>query len=622
MSVVSGMMRAMSKYDVAVQSLKSDRDRAMELPAETELLAIRRLLSGRPAVAVGSGGTLAVAETASYMHTVATGQHASAVTPLAFVQSPNPPDATLVVMFSARAKHPDTALAADHAISRGLEVVLVTERLRSELAPVFANPRVHVLSVVSGEESDGFLATGSVVRMAATVARIYGFSVPVVRQPPVPTLTDRLLVLHGAEGAAAARDIETRMHELGLASVQLADYRNVAHGRHVGLHRHLSQTTVVALFGQDSEVLAGRTLDALPSGTRVLRLESALSGPSAAVDLLFAVMNFPLSLADAVGLEPSKPHVPAFGRKLYHLPYRRAVRPQGLTPVAIKMRAAGASTDNELAMAHFSRFYDDWRSRVRRTGFVGVVLDYDGTCVETSERWSLPSEAVREQLLRLMRGGVRVAFASGRGDSLYSDLQKWVPLELRRQVSLGLHNGAWRQELFLPLSEPPSAQPDILEADVRLAALDGVHLARVRRRGNQIAVTQASVSQSISTLRDLVETTLAGDLRSALKVLASAHSVDVFPREAGKQNLLKELQREYGDFLVIGDQGGVNGNDFDLLHATPYSISVDRTSSDPARCWPVFNSGVKGPEALVRILRTVELRQDVLHYSPPTLKAR
>lgn len=621
MSVVDGMMRVMSKYEASVLSLKGDRDRAMELPTEEKLLSIRRLLGGRPLIAVGSGGTLAVAEIAAYMHRVASGQYALAVTPLGLVQSPAPPEDTLVIMFSARAKHPDTALAADHAISRGLEVVLVTERLISELSPAFANPRVHVLTIAPGEARDGFLATGSVIRMAATVARIYGFSVPAVRHPRVPTMTDRLLVLHGAEGAAAARDIETRMHELGLATVQLADYRNVAHGRHVGMQRHLAETTVVALLGEDSEALAGRTLGAFPSETRVVRLDSALSGPSAAIDLLFAAMNLPLSLAGAASLEPSKPRVPAFGRKLYHLPYKRVVRPQAISPVGLKIRAAGASLENELAVAYYSRSYAAWRAKVRRADFVGVVLDYDGTCVETRERWSLPTEAVREQLLRLMTGGVRVAFASGRGDSLYSDLRGWVPPGLRSQVLLGLHNGTWQQELALPLSEPPSAHSDTLDASDRLDVLEEVNLARVRRRGNQIAVTPASVTQSISTLRDLVETTLTGDLRSALKVLSSAHSVDVFPREAGKQNILKLLQNGSGEFLVIGDQGGIDGNDFDLLHATPFSISVDRISADPSRCWPVFSPSVKGPEALIRILRAVELRRNSLRYSPPTLKA-
>ena len=37
--------------------------------------------------------------------------------------------------------------------------------------------------------------------------------------------------------------------------------------------------------------------------------------------------------------------------------------------------------------------------------------------------------------------------------------------------------------------------------------------------------------------------------------------------------------------LAIGDQGDLGGNDFELLASSRWTLSVDRCSADPARCW-------------------------------------
>ena len=49
--------------------------------------------------------------------------------------------------------------------------------------------------------------------------------------------------------------------------------------------------------------------------------------------------------------------------------------------------------------------------------------------------------------------------------------------------------------------------------------------------------------------------------------------------------------------LAIGDQGQPGGNDFDLLACYRYSLSVDRCSADPTRCWNLAPAGQAGPQA-------------------------
>ncbi len=75
-----------------------------------------------------------------------------------------------------------------------------------------------------------------------------------------------LVVLFGELGRPAAIDLESKFSEVGLASVQLADFRNFAHGRHNWLDKHLSNTVVVSIeIGQEA-ALASRTLRLLPNG--------------------------------------------------------------------------------------------------------------------------------------------------------------------------------------------------------------------------------------------------------------------------------------------------------------------------------------------------------------------
>jgi hypothetical protein len=83
----------------------------------------------------------------------------------------------------------------------------------------------------------------------------------------------------------------------------------------------------------------------------------------------------------------------------------------------------------------------------------------------------------------------------------------------------------------------------------------------------------------------------------------------------GKSSVLREMSnRSDEDILVIGDQGQTDGNDFDLLSATTSSLSVDRTSLDPTRCWNLDQWGTNGPQLLVRYLKAVQPRSSGMRF--------
>ena len=62
------------------------------------------------------------------------------------------------------------------------------------------------------------------------------------------------------------------------------------------------------------------------------------------------------------------------------------------------------------------------------------------------------------------------------------------------------------------------------------------------------------------------------------------------------------MQETGGEVLAIGDQGHCDGNDFELLARTNWSLSVDRVSPDLSRCWNLADAPALGPEVLLRYL--------------------
>lgn len=556
------------------------------------------------------------AEHAADLHHRSTGAFALALTPLKFVEVVGRTCNAALIIFSARAKHPDTGMAISHALAHGVPVVMVTQRVQSELSTPMSEPSVTVVTVPS-QIQDGFLATQSVLVMAAVVTRLYREDLPRVL-PNVcvtirKTIMERLLVLHAQDGRAAAVDIETRMHELGLSSVQLADYRNLAHGRHVGLERRSETTTVVALVSPSSAALAAKTIATLPDRLSVHRIETLLTGSAAALDLLAGAMNLPAEAAAIQMVEPSRPQVPAYGRSLYHLPFKRLYPIQKVGPVLRKVQAAGFEIGSKEAWELYSAEYSAWVADLRSKPVKALVLDYDGTCVTTAGRYDLPDSTVQTALVGVVAGGIPLAFASGRGGSLHEDLRRWVPRQFWPMISMGLHNGAWQQELSEDLRESRNEAPDWFgRLQDRLKPFSDRRLISVRVRPSQITVTSDSRKMTSNSLRELVIALVDDDSHSA-RVASSGHSVDITDYKYGKERVLADIITRHGSALAIGDQGQPGGNDFTLLGANTMTVSVDACSADPTRCWNIASAGSRGPRALVETLSKLTLSKSQLY---------
>ena len=588
--------------------------RALGKESVSEVASSQMEFNRRDAQFVGSGGAIAMAQLAASVHSLSSTHMSRAVTPLNLaigrgMRVTN----TTVGLFSARARHPDVRLAARSARAQpGNRVVLFTQLDPEEVAPELAAV-VDQIVTLPRNTRDGFLATNSIVAMATTWLLAAGFELPETLPmleaalPPWPEGATRALVLYGPDQVAAAYDLEARLSETGLLDVQLADLRNVAHGRHVGLLAKAESTTVIALGDPGSQALVERTLSALPAAIRVVDLSTSVEGPTGTLDTLVGCMRLIGEIGSSQGVDPGQPRVSLVGRRLYHLPWSRlAARPDGLRPARVKAVAAGMTASNPADLAAWTDAWKAWSAGVagRRVG--ALVLDHDGTCVPTASRTSPPPQAVQSEVIRLLEQGVRVALASGRGPSILEELRRWVPREHWEDVVVGIYNGGVIRKLSEDVERGTSASDELLAA-AKLLRIGLVGEGwQVTARRWQVTVERIGTSAADATAA--VSAVLAPDFGPLLKVFESGHSVDVVPRLTSKRAVVDCLDIEPSEILLIGDQGEVGGNDFELLSYSDLSLSVDRVSADGTRCWNLSEEGASGPMLLVRYLQAVQVR--------------
>lgn len=570
---------------------------------EADIGGLRRalqLLGGGPALFIGSGGSMAIAELAAFLHERSCRQPGRACTSLEALTAPQ-----LLrrgaLLFSSSAKHPDAGRVLEEFRRRRFSpAVLATHRDAHEVAEAAGLDTI-VVSLPELEQPDGFLATGSILQLATLLLRVHAPGIPLPSTlpgpgPEEPVLRDEVLVLHAPALRSVAVDIEVRLVESGLAAVQVSDYRNFAHGRHTGFARRSDSVSVIALSADDSGALAEGTITALPERCDVRRWH--VDGPSevAVLSLLHRSMYLVGTTGERVGLDVARPRVPTFGRQLYRLPLSRRVPARAVGGIERKLLAAGGGVGAE-ARGFYEQASAAWREELGRERFAGVVLDYDGTVCWTQRRFELPERGMRERLQSVLDCGAVLGFASGRGRSLHADLRRWVPNDDWDRVVVGLYNGGVVLPLtseFPDLREPTAwstATAEAIRTTPSSADLDVVE------RGSQVSVSAHGVSDQ-STLTALICDRLAAAGVPA-SVAASGHSIDVVPVTTTKLAVVKAVEeRAGGSALRIGDQGQSGGNDHALLAGYVGTLSVDRCSADPNSCWFLGAGNYVGPALL------------------------
>jgi hypothetical protein len=602
--------RVKPPYRTELAALPETYRQALRVEIDPLRRALELIGSG-PALFIGSGGSMAVSELAAYLHERRCRQPARATTALEALDAPQL-SRRGALLFSSSAKHPDALrVLGDFGRHRFTPAVVATHRDADDVHQA-AGPDTLVVSLPRLEQPDGFLATGSILQLATLVLRAQALGAALPLSLPETAdeesaLRDEVLVLTPPSLRSVAADLEVRLVESGLAAVQVADYRNFAHGRHTGFARRSDRVSVIALSDTDSEALASGTTGVLSNRCDVRRWH--VDGPWATVviTLLHRSMYLAGTTSEREDLDIARPRVPAFGRRLYRLPLSQRV-PGRLVGGVERKVLAGGTGDSHDARHFYEQAALVWRERLGRARFVGVVLDYDGTVCWTQQRFGLPEGDVRDRLRGILDAGALLGFASGRGRSLHSDLRQWVPEPHWDRVIVGLYNGGVVLTLAddLPDLREPTAWSHAAAEAIR--ATPTAENLDVVERGAQVSVAALGCGNTA-----VLAATVWDQLTSAgvpARVCASGHSIDVIPPTSTKLAVAERVeQRAGGSALAIGDQGQVGGNDHELLARGPFTLSVDRCSADPGSCWFAGAGDRVGPALLARHLKSLRPRR-------------
>jgi hypothetical protein len=576
-------------------------------------------VADRPLVAIGSGGSSTACHLTALLHRTRHRRPAQFTTPLDVLSVPAGLHRAGVFLASASGKNKDVLAALEACIAEEAPAVAVVtlraESPLSEAASSYARARVFAADAPTGK--DGYLATNSLVATCALVACAYGFEIsrPKARRKAVDgsIFEDRHMVqvLHGGWGSPVATDLESKLNESALAAAQLADYRNFGHGRHLWLAKRAAETVVVALVTPGTAAIAESTLKVFPKSIPVVRLETSLEGPAGTIDLLLQSFHLVDRIGEMRKQDPGRPHVPEFGRKLYRLTPPR-VRPAIDAPIQRKLWASPEASDDGTA---FQQGLKRFLARARITKIGAVALDYDGTlCTKDGRFGGLRDDLVAE-CVRLLKAGVHLGIATGRGKSVREELQKVLDAKLWALVHIGYYNGTDIGALGDD-SSPKTDEPNeaVLKRAQSLLSGDAwlTTITKITPRPQQLTVEPKGTTRT-DALAAHVMARLAPLDGEGVRIVVSSHSLDVLGPGPGKGSLVSWLREQIGedcDVLCIGDRGAWPGNDYSLL-AEPMSLSVDEVSSLNDTCWNLAPRGVSGPDATLLYLRALKARGGV-----------
>lgn len=297
--------------------------------------------SGDHTVVIGSGGSFSAAVVVALFRELAHHTPTTPMTPLEFGNllmrlSPR------ALLLSAEGKNRDilaAARAAEFADLASAAVTLTQANPLLELA--LHSSALRAFPFQMDWIKDGYLATNSLLAMVLLFYRAFfgdrafekgmgplfetnRLAIRRARFSQLDSLTEirhrGLLVLHSAQAKPFAIDIESKLAEAAIATVQITDLRQFAHGRHLQLALRAPAPFVLVVTTKDERALAEATVQHLPHRKLFWLLE--LDGESeqdVAISGLLDAMFLTEALAQGTIHDPGQPDVPKFGRIIHSI---------------------------------------------------------------------------------------------------------------------------------------------------------------------------------------------------------------------------------------------------------------------------------------------------------------
>jgi len=352
-----------------------------------------------PIILIGSGGSFSVAVAAEYLLR-RMGLFCKAVTPLELSQYKNQLSDFSAILFTAGGRNSDTLNTYNYLNELELRAFLTL--CMSEHAPIakLQRPSSHSMyfdfAVPSGK--DGFLAVNSTIASVSLLAKaLYEFSGDVFYCLPQDfswdaTLSlksdelhkllakDTLLVLHGGITTPAAYDLESKFSEAALGNIQLVDFRNFAHGRHYWVSTRSEHTAVLVLGSLEERSIIQKTSSILSDNIACSTLCICQEDIAGLLKSFASVFSLVSAAGDYHSMNPGRPQVAAFGRKLYHLshnpcmmPDHRSRRRSILQAASHRKAVSNGYYDEQMCLSAAKAYLSKLQSR----RFSGIIFDYD-----------------------------------------------------------------------------------------------------------------------------------------------------------------------------------------------------------------------------------------------------
>lgn len=601
---------------------------------------------GMPLTAIGSGGSLSAAHALAWLHQFHTGQFSRVQTPLQMTF-----DSTIAEssnwLITASGRNVDILNAFKMLAKREPKVLAsICGMPHSKLAALASNyPYTDLIELDFPAGKDGYLATNSLLAFVVLFAKFYTVAFPKNASINTEQLFSNMLneykrllpswkkeaqkiwkknitlVLHGPETHVGAFDFESKFTESAIGITQIADYRNFAHGRHHWLTPHKNECGVLAFITPNDEALAEKTLALIPSNVPVARITLPAGQETAMVLSLMAAMQLSGWAGVERGIDPGRPNVAQFGRKLYHLtlPKQQDSIVKGLTEnehAALRRKIKSSTvlfeqSKKTLEYKSLSKF----KKSLSEMAIKGIIFDYDGTLVDTRRRFDPPESIICSQIERLIEHDVKIVVATGRGKSVAESLQKGLGKKTSSKIHIAYYNGA---EIG---SADNKSIPDGVSLPCRgldevskLLKSDPLISSRVEQEDRQFQISLVCKDSSIENLVwDKVQSIILACDNKGIKVGRSGHSIDILGPDVSKISAIRYLS-DNGiapkNILKIGDKGAWPGNDFALLNEA-FSLSVDEVNSSLDTCWNLAPPGFRGIYATAYYLEKIKFKKKI-----------
>lgn len=592
-----------------------------------------------PLLSIGSGGSFSAANIQATLHRRFFQSIAQAITPMELV-SALPRDGRVSVWFmSASGNNIDIRRSFQHAAlsePKAISALVGKEFSKlSRLANKYQYANLFEYPLPSGK--DGFLATNSLLGFSTIIYRAYCNATNKNELLPLSinnlassgilgfTNFENLLsqtqeiweqeiihVIYSPNLKSVAIDIESKFIEAGLGSIHLADFRNFAHGRHHWFSKNKKNAILALTTPQDFD-LGLKTLNLLPKNipkAHIKILEE--SGAELIIGLLLS-FHFTKWRGQQRGIDPGRPGVPRYGSKIYRLTSN-----SGLTCSVSKAEAAIRRKKRHSpicldANGYWEKAYRDFVKGMSRQKFGGLIIDYDGTIVDSRKRLESPSIEICHELGRLLEQGLRIGFATGRGKSIRQALRKpnVIPKKYWNEVLIGYYNGSDIGKLSddsVPndsniCSDELSEVLKQFNENILIISLG----AKITERNKQVTIEPNQVTPE-TFLWELVQSQIIQEPKRAIQVLRSSHSIDIIASGVTKLAMIERVLQSMKkglDVLTMGDRGRWPGNDSELL-GSRYSLSVDEVSFARDRCWNLCPAGISGPQGALYYLKKIQ----------------